>query len=100
MFQASGQLGDRAVPHLEVAQVARFDVMPPGNNGARFKKVSYGAGDPLERSERTAGIVISLFQVNRRMWPQAKAGRPAPVVKHALDPAKPFDCRPDLALRR
>jgi hypothetical protein len=33
------------------------------------------------------------------MRPQAKAGSPAPVVKHAFDPPKPFDCAPDLALR-
>jgi hypothetical protein len=83
-----------------MAQVARFDIVPPGNNGARFKKLPYGASDPLEGSERTAGVVVSLFQVNRRVRPQAKTGRPAPVVKHALNSPKLFDCVPDLALRR
>src|ERR1035438_562274 len=42
MFQAGRQIGDRAVPYLEVTQVARFDVVPPGNNWARSKRLPAG----------------------------------------------------------
>src|SRR5713101_810920 len=83
-----------------MAKVARLDVVPPGHDGARFKRVLDQAGDTLRSVDGAARVVVGLFEINRRVRPQAEATRPATVVEDALALVQLFERSADMLLFR
>ena len=96
----SREVLDRAVPHLGVSQIPGLDIVSPCHDWPRLQGIFDQAGNVLRRIDYPAGVFIYLFEINRRMRPQAEPARATAVVDDSLVFVERRKCGANILLLR